>query len=301
MSEQTNGIVDELVGGFSESVTSDTPEPEIKEESVSSNEPEPEKVEEESKPESTKPPEKKSPFQKRIDTLTAQRNIEREEKEHWKQIALKASVQSPEPETKLSAPPEDLEPKAEDYQEYADFVKALGGWSARQEHKKWDKQVEERIKPVADDVASVKQTRQTESEVEQTRIFNEKIDAGRTRYGDNYDENIGVALAEDGPLSPTTLGIVFDSDRTADLLNYLGENPEEAERISAMSPLSAAMAIGKITAGFENLAKQPNHQDNKQITKANPPIKPVPAGSNKAGINLETASLEEYMKATGIT
>jgi hypothetical protein len=300
MSEQANSVIIVPDETFHESVTSEDPIPEIKEESVSSND-EPVKDKPEQEPEPEKKPEIKSGKDKRIDTLVAQRNIAQDKA---RKIAEEMDQLKAENESLKSAKhqvvevKDDPKPKAEDFQEYSDFVESLGAWSARQEHKKWDSRIDDKIKPVSDKVEKNEQTEQERVQAEQTRIFNEKIDSGRKRYGEDYDTNIGEALGEDSPLTPTALAIVFDSDYTADLLNYFGENPDEAERISGLQPLTAAKEIGKLEVNFENPKQR--KENNKQITKAKEPIIPVSSGSNPIEINLETANLADYMKATGL-
>lgn len=76
--------------------------------------------------------------------------------------------------------------------------------------------------------------------------------ANKTRYAD-FDEVV-VKGAKDGTwdASPVVAVAIKDSDHGVDIAYRLASNPEEAKRISALSPLEQARELGRMEAGIEH-------------------------------------------------
>lgn len=108
----------------------------------------------------------------------------------------------------------------------------------------------------------------------------------RSRYAD-FDQ-----VAHGGHWSPTQamLDVILESDRGPDLAYYLGANPEEAARISRLSPTQQAAALGRIEATrLPDTRPKPPPQ-----TKAPPPISPLRTTGATAEKSPDGMNYEEY-------
>ena len=95
------------------------------------------------------------------------------------------------------------------------------------------------------------------------------------------------------PVTPAMSEAMADSEHTAEIAYYLGENIEEAERIAKLPPYRAVMEIGKIEA---KVTEKPETPPKKIKRSPSAPINPV-GGSDTTQKNLRRMSNEEYRKA----
>jgi hypothetical protein len=112
---------------------------------------------------------------------------------------------------------------------------------------------------------------QRESVTTQSRIeteFNARADKAREKYSDYQ----AVVHSPDLQITPTMAATIYHSDIGPDVAYYLGQNPDEAERISELSPLLQAKEMGKIEAKV--IANPPA----KKTSSAPNPINPVSGG-----------------------
>jgi colicin import membrane protein len=218
-------------------------------------------------------PKKKGGFQKRIDKLT------REKAELEARLAGQTAVK-PATEVKPEPVKPAGKPESKDFDTYEAFVEALTDWKAEQR---------DRTKAEAD--ARVK----AETEAKAAAVeWNKQLEGARARY-DDFDD---VALS-DARISEAVHNAIVGSDRGADLAYFLGANPVERERINALPPLKATLALGKILAALESDAGGEPPEDKKRtVSAAPPPIKPLGSKSAAAGMKrIEDMTNDEYRKA----
>jgi len=107
---------------------------------------------------------------------------------------------------------------------------------------------------------------------------------------DDYDE--AVEIANDIVMPAQTIDAIRTSEYGPDLVYHFGKNPEEAQRIAAMPPLSAARMIGQIEA---RIAAQRTAKPAVKVSAAPAPVRPVGAGGASAGTPLDKIdNLAEY-------
>jgi hypothetical protein len=87
------------------------------------------------------------------------------------------------------------------------------------------------------------------------------------------------------PLTQTIASAVIDSDVAPKLMAYLASNPDEVDRIAALSPTRQAAAIGRLE---EKVSAAP------AISKAPPPLKPVGARGSAVNTDVSRMSMDEY-------
>jgi hypothetical protein len=191
------------------------------------------------------------------DAPVTQKDLRRvlKSKDHWKERALRlegelnARREEKQPEAKAGEP---QAPKREDFATYEEFIEAKAEFKA-------SRVAEERFKALEE--ARGKERAETE-ENQRAESWLKSADKAREKYED-YDEVTGsYTLTPHMARSMAELG-----DVGTEINYFLGQHPEEAERIAKLSPYRQAAEIGKLEV---KLAVPP-----KKTSKAPPPIDPV--------------------------
>lgn len=216
-------------------------------------------------------PKRKGGFQRKIESL--EREIE-----HWRNAALeqhsserKGVAGDRQPQTAHVQ----QEPRQENFDNYEAYLVAVA------EHR-----VTQRI---ADEQRAAEARLEQTRQIEARRAFEARASEASQRYAD-YDEVAESVLADRSfPISPAMADVVMDSDKGPDLIYWLGNHPEEAARIAALSPLKAARELGRIEDKLVIPTKR-------TVTQAPPPPTTVKGGEvpSKA---LAEMSMDEYVAA----
>lgn len=152
-------------------------------------------------------------------------------------------------------------PTEAEYPDPIEHAAALAVW-------KHTRRMADRDGAEAEQAAKAAKDRVTEIEAaeraELGRMWAEQVDEAKTRYAD-FDK---VALRHDLPIGETVALLIQTSDQGPDVLYHLGKDPALAARLSAMHPVEAARAIGRIEATLN--APKPRTE-----TKAPDPITPI--------------------------
>lgn len=227
-----------------------------------------------SEPDATqgKPDRKLTPAEKRIKRLLAQRRAdERRIQELEGKIAAstRSATEPPPAENKEEAKAERARPTPQDkkpdgslkYSTYEEFAEDLADWKVEQ---RLGQAFAER------DKAAKEQAAKTQQEQQQAAITNDwvgKVGKAREKYAD-FDT---VALNEDLPVkSGSVVDVrILTSPTGTDLLYYLGQHPEELEKINALPPMDAAFELFKIES---TLSGTPGPR---KVTQAPPPAREV--------------------------
>ena len=109
-------------------------------------------------------------------------------------------------------------------------------------------------------------------------------EAGRKEFAD-FDEACKV-MGEIGATHQMVEACAEASTNPARVWHYLGNNPDEAERIARMSPHQAGVAIAKVAHKLEQV---------KSVSKAPPPVKPLQA-RNKTIVAPEEEDIDVWMR-----
>ena len=171
-------------------------------------------------------------------------------------------------------------PVESDFQDYNAYLIAVGTYESL-------KAIDGRAVREAEENASKAQARidqlreQTQREIHMA--WNDQVVEARTRYAD-FEQ-----VAFTAPISDGLAEMVATSDMGADVAYYLGTNRDEAARISHLTPLEQAKAIGRIEAQI-SLPKP------KSTPQAPDPVAPVkPRGT--AQKDPSKMSMAEYKAA----
>jgi hypothetical protein len=197
----------------------------------------------------TKAKPKKNRAQKRIEAVVAERNTALEENAKLKaQLASKSSTKE--------------EPDPANFEDYEDYEKALDAF-------KFSKKNEEEIDP---NYATAIQELQGK--------FDEEAD----KY-DDFDEKINN---QDLKITSYMVMAFNEMENSTDLAYYYASNPEEALKVSKMTPTKQSISVMKKS---EALQKKPM----KKVTTAPDPINPV-GGEAEISKPLNELSFKEFEK-----
>lgn len=205
---------------------------------------------------------------KRIDELTKAREDAKRERDYWREQALR---NKPEPAQQASQQQaEDNEPKVEDFGfDIGQYNRAWYEWRKGQD----DRQQAE--------------ARKAQQQHERQRQFQESAAAFAETVPDFHEVITNPLL----PMTEQMVEVIGESDNPAAVAYYLGKNPQEAEKIAAMSPAGIGRAIGRIEASLN--AHPPRQITPKTVTKAPPPVTTL-SGSPAVVKSLDDMSMAEY-------
>ena len=220
-------------------------------------------------------------------------------------VPIEAEVPAPELETTaVIQPEENTTPETPAEQEATktftqEELDAIVGKRLAREQRKWEREQQQRLAEQeakrnppadlypedfvsADDYAEALAERKAEELLarrEAARQQAELLDAYHEREEqarDKYDDFEQVAYNPNLPVTEAMAQSIQASDIGPDVLYYLGSNPNEAARISRMSPILQAKEIGKVEASL--MSNPPV----RKTSTAPAPIAPVTARSNGA-------------------
>jgi hypothetical protein len=211
----------------------------------------------------------KGGFQKRIDSLTREREQERREKERLLSLVESLTNQRKPQETRQAS---DSEPKRENFESYEDWHKALNDYHV-------DRKFEAKMREFEQ-----KRTQETQQaqQVRQQQEWTAKLNEASSKY-DDWD----VIAESDAPVTGAMSAAIMESDKGPDIAYYLAKHPAEAARIAALSPVSQAREIGKIETTLSRPVKTSSAPD---------PIRPVGARSTGGDPLSDKLPMAEWAK-----
>lgn len=210
--------------------------------------------------------EKQKGIEKRISELTRARREAERDRDTWKEKALASQ----------KAQDALAEPKEADYADPNDFTKATVKHAVKTAV----------AETAADEAANRARDADIAAHAAADAIWSERISTYRQATPD-YDKVI--AAAADLAVAPYVADALKDSDNGPALLYHMAKNPEVADRLNSMTPVRAAMEIGRLEATLD--AKPVKSPSN-----APPPITPI-AARRTGNIDLASASMEDFIAA----
>lgn len=202
------------------------------------------------------PRKKRGGFKRRIDKLNGRLTAVEQEKEYWREQALK--LQKPEPAQGGAKTPiaQDGRPTQDAFDTHEEYLEALTDWKVDQR----------------DRANQAKATEQS-----QKSAFDEKVQSYQAKVKefakthDDFDdvlESVG-----DIPMSIAVQQSLLESEIGPEIAYELAKNPGEYERICSLGLVPAARELGKIEAKL--LAEKSKPPVESKTTKAPKPVAPV--------------------------
>jgi len=190
--------------------------------------------------------------------------------------------------------PDEDDDAFEDYGQYkkahSEYLEKLTDWKA-------ERAVEKALQKDRD---AREQAEQKKREKEEDERYEQNVAEGKKKYEDFEKVAIDNGLTYTDAMTQAIVG----SEIFVELAYHLGGNPDEVERIAALTPVSQIREIGRIEERLQ--AKQPEKDKDKspsddksgkkRTTKATEPIKPVSGAGGGSSYDPESASVNEYIE-----
>lgn len=169
-------------------------------------------------------------------------------------------------------------PKRDQFDSYEEWVRAEAAYEARKVAR------EERQREEEERRKSFEKDSRERDERERQQRWASLRRLGQKKYAD-FDETISDDLTITEPMAQA----ISESELGHEIAYFLGKNPEEAERISDLSPIRQQIEIGKLEAKLSI--------SNPRTSTAPPPINPL-KGGGKADTNELSDDLppEEWLR-----
>lgn len=223
---------------------------------------------------STAQPQKNKGVGKRIDELTKNWRDTERERDHWREMAMRAQQQAPQqPEKRQEAPAQEAaEPTLEDFDwDVQRYNRAYFDWRKGEEKRESD-----RIK-------------ENEARTARVQKFQESVAAFSVENPDFQAVVTNPSLA----ITEQMVEVITESDNPAAVAYWIGQNPQEALKIAQMSPAAMGRAIAKIEAQVGAPPQVERQPTQKTVTNA-PPPPTVLSGSKVPVKKLDEMSMAEY-------
>lgn len=202
---------------------------------------------------------KKNGVQARIDELTRKAGDAQRRADYYERLATANQAQNSAGDA--------AKPTVDQFEDYADFVEAITDWK----------------------VAQSTTTRAREAALgaaanERQVLYTDRLAEARTAIPD-FDAV--MEKAQDVSVAPHVAEAVLDSGRGPEIFYHMAQHPDVAERLNGLSPIRAAMEIGRIEAQLTAPA-------GRRQSQAPAPITPITTGSTTK-VNLENADMPTYI------
>lgn len=178
------------------------------------------------------------------------------------------------------------EPKIDDFENYADYIKELGKWTVKTERLQAEaNENQQRIKKAQE------QENQTRSE-KQSAIW----EKGNEKFSDFDDLAIktGDHLKKNGlSFSQNLVNALLDANNAEEIVHHFGTNLEDAERVAKLSPTAQAKEIWLLEQKYANKQIKPSN--------APKPASPIEGGKNltKRLDEMTYAEMQEHDRKRG--
>lgn len=117
---------------------------------------------------------------------------------------------------------------------------------------------------------------------------NTAFEQGVKAHGDSFKESVNTLQAM-GVMDRTFIQAALDTEKASDVLHFLGQNPDEAERISSLTPTKMAIALDRIAAKASAKPQAP-------VSKAPAPVKPVGGKSANSAGDPDKMNMDDWLK-----
>jgi hypothetical protein len=210
-------------------------------------------------------------LERRFSEITKQREAAREEARKEREARESLEARLKELESKASPvetekPDQNAEPQPSQYEDAFEYAKALADWSAKNALRERDKQESDR--------------KTAQEQAQKQKTWADRVAKAKSELQD-FDDMIA---SSDVVVSNEVRDAIIESDVGPQVLYYLADNLEFAEKLANMSSQKALREIGKLEARLEK--SESKQEVNTVAAKSNAPapISPLRATSAVADV-----------------
>lgn len=145
----------------------------------------------------------------------------------------------------------DAEPIETDFENYSDYLRAVGRFEARR---------------------AIREEREAAERETAAKAYEERFSKAKERHQDFED---ALDAASDIQLPPAAVAAIEVSDDPGEVVYYLAIHPDEAEKLAGMNPVQQAKEIGRIEARISSAGQPPAEQT--PTPKPKPTAQALPA------------------------
>lgn len=202
-----------------------------------------------------------------------------DDRNYWREMALQRS-QGQEPPQQAPQPEQAKIPKLEDFQyDEAAYQAAVLDFAARRAEEAVDRRLTER-------------EQRTQAETREARFQSSVREFAKAHQDFDVDNLYSFAHY---PVSAPMAEVIKDSESPGDLLYWIGQNREQAEKIARLPPHLAARELGRVEARLE-LQRESAKRPSRNVTQAPPPTPTVDEGSAGVEKSPDDMTMNEWMK-----
>jgi hypothetical protein len=222
----------------------------------------------------TPQPKKKSKFTKRVEKV-ARQIADRENADLRKRLeVLEGGKEKPEVKAKAEENPR---PKRADFKADEEYEDALISWG----HKK------------AAAEESVRTTQEREKEL--LAGFLEHYEEDKERALEEHEDFTEAVQASKVVIHPAVQMAIYECEKPADVVYYLAKNPDYAEKLREMTPLSAVKEVGRLEAKLAAASGKPGSgagdgEQRKPKPQLPAPIRPVSTAATASTLTSRAAA-----------
>jgi predicted Fe-S protein YdhL (DUF1289 family) len=208
--------------------------------------------------------------------------------------AKEQSVSTPDAKKSDVIPDVGEPPKLDDFDDHEAYITALAQHNQKQYDalmKKFPSMVEETARRIVDERDAAR--KETDTKTEREQAVDEFISEGAKKYGPDFEQ-----YYNEYDLDEFATGLIVDTGKRYEFIDYLGRNPEVQAEIKAMTNTAdVARKIISIEAEMSKGHAKAEKTKPKTITNAPPPPETVDSsGSSGSGIMHKTArEMDEYV------
>lgn len=203
------------------------------------------------------------------------------------QAALEARIAEFEAAKPKEEPKADPRPGRDQFDDPDAYDEAMVEWGKREGVRAAEGAAAEARAKAAEEARVADEAKTREAHEAEIATWNAKWTNARTEAIEKYPDYVAVAEADNVKITGEMAAAILQSDNGTDVAYYLGQNPDEAERIAGLTMARQMLEIGKLSERLE--APAPRRRRSAQDA----PIEPIDTSVNTADTSEAEPTMEQ--------
>lgn len=203
------------------------------------------------------------------------------------QAALEARIAEIEAARPKEEPKADPRPARDQFDDPDAYDEAMVEWGKREGVRAAEETAREAQARLNEEVRLADEAKAREAHEAEIASWNTKWTTARTEAIEKYPDYVEVAEAENVKITGEMAAAILQSDNGTDVAYYLGQNPDEAERISGLTMARQMLEIGRLSERLEAPAPR------RRRAAQDAPIEPIDTSVNTADTSEAEPTMEQ--------